>query len=236
MAVQQCKLLLTCLFTLSCFAQDAQSYLSRAAFTYKQLKSYQVETETERSSADRRNQFKVLVTLYSSRPNKVRIEVKDLGNILQSLMVSDGKTVTEYRSWTNQYTTFVGAAGINADFDPDRGTGIGEMVYSTIADGVSKASIRARQTLLIGTDLMPCVIIDVDYKVADGLSRFTFWIEENKGLVLRRAVSFRHGDEIRTQVSSVRALTLNEVIPDAVFEFDPPPGAKHVPVALKGPV
>jgi outer membrane lipoprotein-sorting protein len=76
---------------------------------------------------------------------------------------------------------------------------------------------------------MDCIVIDVNY--VDPLTSFTFWIFEENGVVLQRSVATLSKNKKRTVVSSVTALTLNETIGDAVFQFTPPPGAKLVPSA-----
>lgn len=119
-------------------------------------------------------------------------------------------------------------------FSPERGVGLGEMVYDTNSDGVTKASIRERQTLKIGKDLIPCVIVDVEYGTGIRLAKFSFWIGVEKALVLRRAVTFWDGNGIKTLVSSILAITINEPIPEGVFEFEPPPGAREVPAVPPG--
>ena len=144
MAVQQCKLLLICLFTSSSLAEDAQDYLALAADTYSRLKSLQVETVTERRSADKRSPLKVIITLYTLPPSKIRIETKDDGNILRSLLISNGQAVTEYRGWKNQYTSTV-AAALSVNFTPDRGTGLGEMLYSLPKKGPGKVTAATRE-------------------------------------------------------------------------------------------
>ena len=76
---------------------------------------------------------------------------------------------------------------------------------------------------------MECIVIDVNY--GDLLVTFTFWTFAENGVVLQRAVATASKNKKRTVVSSVTALTLNETVDDAVFQFMPPPGAKLVPSA-----
>ena len=210
----------------SAFPQTARDYLNRVADTYKHLKSFQVESEVERGRADQRRELKIGVTLYVSPPDKVRIETKDSGNIIRSVLIWNHGSVTEYTPWKREF--FSAAGKISVTFDPDRGTGLGEMMYDTIANGVTKASIRGKQTLEIGKDKIPCVIVDAQYGPEKRITQFSFWIAEN-GLLLKRAVTFWDGKEFYTLESFVRALTVNEQIDDDLFEFHPPPGVRQVP-------
>src|SRR5437879_625346 len=185
MACQQCKILLLGIFISSAFAQDAQEYLQLAARAYKQLQSFQVEAEAERSSGGERPPIKAVVTLYSLPPHKARVEIKDSDRTLQSVLISNGKSVTEYRARKNEYTVLP-VPTLSLSFTPERGAGWGEMLYDTIADGVSKASIRDRQVVEVREDRIPCVIVDADYGIRT--SQYTFWIATDSGLVLRRVV------------------------------------------------
>ena len=83
--------------------------------------------------------------------------------------------------------------------------------------------------LELGSDRVPCVVVDVEYQSSP--AKFSFWIMEKQGLVLQRAVTYFDGKVINTVVSRVRALTVNEQIPPAVFQFDPPDGARQVSVS-----
>jgi outer membrane lipoprotein-sorting protein len=207
------------------FAQTARDHLNRAAETYKHLKSFQVEADVERGRADQRREIKLAITVYVAPPNRVRIETKDEGNILRSMLISTGRSIIEYSVWKKEFSSSAGQLSVS--FDPDRGTGLGEMLYDTIAAGVGNASIRGQQTLAIGKDRIPCTVVNVEYGTA-GRTQFSFWIAKS-GLVFRRAVTFWDGTDIRTLVSSVRALTTNENLPEETFDFQPPPGVKEVP-------
>src|SRR5438552_5452321 len=158
------------------FAQTARDYLKRVAHTYKHLNSLQVVSDVERGRADQLRDLKLAVTLYAVRPNRVRIETKRDGNVLMSVLISKGDSIIEYSAWKNEYSSSTGAVSVS--FDPDRGTGLGEMVYDTIADGVSKTSIRGKQTLVIGKDRMLCTVVDVEYGI-EGRTKFSFWIARN---------------------------------------------------------
>jgi hypothetical protein len=123
--------------------------------------------------------------------------------------------VTEFHTWSNQYALLSSETKLDVKFSPARGVGFGEMTYDTITDGVSTAALRGHQTLELGTELVECVVVDVEY--AGSIAKFSFWIMERKNLVLQRAVAYPDGSVINTVVSRVRALTVNEEIPDSIF-------------------
>src|SRR5207302_1260517 len=165
MVCRQGNILVVYLLAVPCFADEALDHLTRTAKMYSRLKSFQVEavTETTMKYSDNRSaRVKIPVTLYFVPPKKIRIETKDAQKIVQTLLISDGVRVTEYHAWTNTHMRMPDAS-MNVLFSPERGTGMGEMLYGTIADRVTKATITGREILQIGSDRIACAIIDVEY-------------------------------------------------------------------------
>ena len=219
------------IFAQACLAADAQEYLERAAAAYRNLKSLQVDSATEqvRDAEGKRSRMLVRIALFRSSPNRIRIDTKDSDNSARSVLLSDGSKVTEFHAWTNEYTS-TSDARLDIRFSPKRGTGLGEMTYDTITEGISKAVLRGHQALELGHDLASCAIVDVEYE--SSTAKFSFWIMEKAGLVLQRAVTYFDGSVINTVVSRVRTLTINEEIPPATFQFSPPNGAREVSSSL----
>jgi outer membrane lipoprotein-sorting protein len=218
-------LVLTCVAA-NAFAEDGTEHLNRAADAYRRMRSLQVEAVAERNTEDGGRTRTVVVRLYTAEQGKVRIETLSSNDSVQSALISNGKTVTEYRGWINQYTRLP-VRGMSVKFSPDRAMGWGEMSYETIADGVSTATVKGQQTLTVRGDRIRCVVVSVEY--IGQSSKYSFWIAERTGLVLRRAVTFRTDQGTGTLVSTVRAMTINENIADSAFEFTPPAGATEVP-------
>jgi len=211
-------------------AADAHKYLLKVAKTYRHLKSVQVDATAERVQDVDGKHSRVLVriALYSS-PSRIRIDTKDPDNSARSVLLQSGGRITEFHAWDNEYALSPPEARLDVKFSPARGRGLGEMTYDTIADGVSKAALRGRQTLELGTARVSCVIVDVEY--AGSIDKYSFWIMERKNLVLQRAVTYFDGSVINTVVSRVQALTANEEIPPIVFQFTPPDGAREVSIS-----
>ena len=209
----------------SCFAQTAREHLSWVADTYRHLKTFQVEAEVERVLVGQpASPLKVGVALYVEQPDNVRIDVKANRSLLVTL-ISNGYSVVEYKAPIKECSR--GPGKFSAGFDPDRGTGLGEMMYGDITEGVRKTTIRGQQTLVLGKERIACVVVDVEYSTAKRNEvKYSFWIA--RGLVFRRAVTFSDGKETHTLVSSVTALTANADLPENTFEFSPPPGIKQV--------
>ena len=212
-------------------ASDAHEYLRRAAATYRHLKSFQADATAEgvQDVLGKRDRTLVRITLYTSGPDKIRIDTRDSDNSTRSVLLLDDGKVTEYHIWSNEYALLPSETKLDIKFSPARGVGFGEMTYDTITDGISTAVIRGRQTLELGADHVECVVVDVEY--TGSIAKFSFWIMVRENLVLQRAVTYSDGSVINTVVSRVRALTANEEIPDGIFQFSPPVGAKEVPVS-----
>jgi outer membrane lipoprotein-sorting protein len=198
----------------SAAAERAEDYLQLAAKTYKQLRSLQVEAEVQRSK-DAEGALTAIVTLYSVPPDKARVDTKDPSRSLHSVLVSNGNSVAEYRPRTKEYTVLP-VRTLAVTFTPERGMGWGEMLYDSIADRVRQVSVRGQESLDVGRDRIRCVIVDVDYGVPG--VRYSFWIAMGNGLILRRIATVGTKGTTQVTVSTVRALTMNEAIPDAIFE------------------
>ncbi len=215
-----------------CPAEDALKYLNKAASAYSRIRSLQVDavSQTARKGDDLSAASKIPVTLFFVSPDKIRVETRAPGETLQLLLVFDGKVLTEYRVWERQYSRSP-AGKMDVHFSPTRGKGMGEMVYDTIAESVSQARLVGHETLETAGERWSCAIVEVEYAGNKDRVKYTFWIMEQQGLVLRRVVDFWDGNEPKTRVASVRALTVNEELPASVFQFEPPPRTIEVPPA-----
>ena len=192
-------------------AQSALDHVGRAARAYKHVTSLQVESEVDRDGGSAPT---LTVLLYTTLPDRARIDVKIDSQLVVSV-VSNRGMVAEYQGTSGNYSRGVGRFAVS--FEPERGSGLGEMTYETIGEDVKTATVRGEQTLTLGHDRMHCVIVDVEYRNAP-LDRYSFWIADN-GFVLRRAVTSGSSGTIHTPVSTVKALTANEDVPETAFEI-----------------
>jgi hypothetical protein len=96
---------------------------------------------------------------------------------------------------------------------------IDQVVYDTISVNVASAVSRRRENLRIGTDALDCSLVEVKYSKDGKIPIFSYWIENNRALVLKRSVVFWQGERQNRVTSRVTALTVNELIPDGVFEI-----------------
>jgi len=129
-------------------ADDGLEHLRHTAHTYQQLKTLQVETVVARLEDDgyKQSRIDLRMALYGVRPAKLRIDTKASNNTLRATFIFSGHALTEYRAWANEYQK-EDTGGVTISFSPERGAGLGEMIYDTIADGVHSASVRGRRHL-----------------------------------------------------------------------------------------
>src|SRR5215213_4130086 len=116
--------------------EDGTEYLNRVAATYSRLTSFQVEAvaETTTTIADRTVPVVVRVALYFRPPHQTRVDVKAADNSVQTVMIWNGAELKEFHSWDGTLRR-IPSSGFDIKFNPERGQGMGEMLYSTIALG-----------------------------------------------------------------------------------------------------
>jgi outer membrane lipoprotein-sorting protein len=206
-------------------AAKALDYLKSAAERYTDLSSFQAEAIVETTSGVSGNEASVRIRmrLYFTPPDRARIDLKDAESSLQTVIIWDGAYLTEFHPWDHSIMR-TPVAGFDLSFTPERGQGLGEMLYDTIGSGVTASSIRGRENLRVGNETIACVIVDVEYARDIKAPKYSFWISEDRGIVLKRRVTFWSNGERRTLTSSVVALTFNEVIPGTVVKFATPAG------------
>jgi outer membrane lipoprotein-sorting protein len=204
---------------------EALDYLKSAARRYTGPSSFQVEAivETTSSLSGNDTAVRIRMSLYFTPPDRARIDLQDSESSLQTVMIWDGTWLTDFHPWDHSVKR-TPMAGFDLSFTPERGQGLGEMLYDTIGSGVTASSIRGREKLRVGNETIACVIVDVEYARDREAPKYSFWISEDRGIVLKRRVTFGSNGERRTLTSSIVALTFNEVIPGTVFKFATPAG------------
>src|SRR4051812_48731042 len=94
------------LITFGCWAEDAHNYLDRVAKTYREVDTFKVKSVASLSNVTGRLGIlaKIVHTaLFFKSPLKALIESTDSDEKVQSVLVSDGSSVTEYLAWTGEY-------------------------------------------------------------------------------------------------------------------------------------
>lgn len=201
--------------------------LRKVAARYANLHTFSVEADTAvHYGGSFPTDLQVPVSLVYSRPDKFRIETKHPA--IAILLISSAGTILEYRGWQNEFNRSNGA--MSASFSPELGRGgaIGEMLYDTIATGVASAVFQRREILNFEGRSRKCVVLQVQYHDQSD-SLFTFWIDERQRLILRRTFEGPRLDgSLQTTISTIRSLKFDVPLPEDLFQFVPPEGAREV--------
>ncbi|MEJ5250498.1 MAG: outer membrane lipoprotein carrier protein LolA [Chthonomonadetes bacterium] len=226
------------------YAQDVQSILSKVTAAYRSAKSYQAQvsiTETRQMGGQQQKQSTTLTTKYKA-PNKMVTIVQGR----ESMQVySDGKTMYIYLPKEKQYMKApapaslaqqggVGAAGAG---DPSQ---IGAQLQTMFATGAKKL---ADQT--VGGKPMFVLQSSRSGQSQDGKISFkmtaTAFIDKASYLLRQLTLSSvqSQGTQNLTQTITISFASqqINPNLPDSVFVFKPPAGAKEqqMPASPSGP-
>jgi outer membrane lipoprotein-sorting protein len=208
------------------FAQDAQGILSKVAETYSGLSTYHFEgvTTTEMKSDAVRSKNDTNFEFALNKPDKVKVEFR-YQNAGTWLRVSDGKTLTRYRSVTGELKQEPASP---SDMDIANGTPISD--YQEITERLESAKVAGSETVRVGDSDVDCYVIEALYKLRPGLLQGTkdlptkYWIDKKRFLVLKEVSGTEsqsglfHTQNLRTTTFTMA--WVNQPVPDAVFAFD----------------
>jgi outer membrane lipoprotein-sorting protein/uncharacterized membrane protein YphA (DoxX/SURF4 family) len=206
---------------------DAKFLLAHSGDELKKHKTYQMEIET--SSA---NGILSTTSIFGSAPDRMRMESKDM------TLVADGQYTWTYMPLSGQYTK---RAAIGNGLDALDGAS------RDWVKGLRSASVFTtvrQEKLEIDGQVIDCWVIEMkpeNLKVlsqAPGISFSEFsahyWIDKDTGLQRQMVGTgkVRHPNsdapqsvEVRTVYRSVK---FDEPLPDSLFQFTPPAGAKEI--------
>jgi peroxiredoxin/outer membrane lipoprotein-sorting protein len=227
------------------FAQappDAQSLLQRAGDAYRALRSYQVEStmdlrQVTGSSPEQTLQAPIIMA--GDRSGRVRLEIRH--EQAGALFLSDGHTLTSYMAQLKQYTQKPAAARADTAMLITPPPGSPMQHYFALPAGVRSATVEGPGTVELDGRSHDCWIVRADLTpeqalAADSAARAIsyLWLDRATGLVLRDSQivvvhSPKDGTtQVTTRVLNVTHQVLDAPVPDSVFAFVPPVGAKKV--------
>ena len=214
---------------------DARKLLQQTGDTYRNMKSYYAEGTLLVQSLHEPTRlgdidWNQLLIEAEVKPNKFRIEIRDAR--LGSTRVTDGLTFWHYRQQTNQYTKKPAAGESAADFP----TG---SEYKRIDAGVASARVLREESLPVNGGDVTCYVVELIVEgqpPADTIREpRLLWIGKANHLVLKDVsrstlgASKRAGERATlTRVKVVNVVKVNQPLPDALFMFVPPEGAREV--------
>jgi thiol-disulfide isomerase/thioredoxin len=239
---------LLAIFAACSFAQSshtAAELLRNVAASYSSATSYYFEatetTRTHTAELDRVRERK-LVTAGDSL-QRWRIEIED--SVLHTIAVFDGRLTTTYQPVSGQYMEEVGAPAASASIGAANLRNYFTSRYSTMAERLQTARMLGDEPREVEGQNVLCKVIEAEYAAPPGAAvaslRRTFWIDPAQSTVLREkseAQMTSPGGEriVLEQTISFRAATLASTLPEHLFAFHPPPGARQTESFEKGPV
>ena len=220
---------------------DARTLLQQVSDTYRGLTSYRFEGEisirVDGGGVD--TTMHVPLVVAADRGGRLRVNVRHAQ--MGGLMVSDGKRTTTYVYLYNQYAQKPAEAALDSagGLKPPPNSPVTR--YFDPLQGLRTAAVTGEQSVGIGGVMADCWVVTCEMTpppaiAADTTARsgVVFWVDKARALVLRDSSSVRlHNPATGTsiaseQVTSFTYARVNEALPDTLFAFVPPEGARLV--------
>lgn len=225
-----------CLLAPAVLAQsqpDLAGILSKVSETYANAKQFRF---TIKKSGEESGVLQIAV----KKPNRFRFEadgrVIDGADAFSNVtMVSDGGSAWNYFAEQQQYTrkkiTLPLLDTEPPAISPETFVLQAETIfltrYAELAKALDHARYLRRETLQAESGSVNCYVIELTAPRPGYRDTYTWWVDPQRYLVLREDTK---PATPRRSVSSViyTVAAIDEPIPDEVFRFTPPPGAKQV--------
>ncbi len=203
-------------------AQEAKEILEKVAGTYQGLSSCHfewttvAETRTEAATSSQETRYE----LAAAKPNKIKALV-GYPNHETWIRVSDGNTLTRYRSYGHQVSREPAPADLGGILNS---TLIGD--YERIADRVQSARITGSEAVNIGGTNIDCYVLEVEYPPGTLLPGTEpmptrYWIDKSRFVVLREVSGTRSTGQFpteNTRTSTFTVAEINQPAPESAFE------------------
>jgi len=217
-------------FTVMAREPSGTAILRRAAEAYKSLKSESVEATVVTEMKTFRTETPIAGWI--ARPGKLRFEVTN--SMIGSQTISDGRSTWKYVPSFGQYTRT--PAFPNIFPVPEGSADI--LIGAHIMDRLHSAKLLRREKLTVDGKPVDCDVIEAAYtpeRPNPGPPRTkTFWVDIRRKLILKASSLVRMdsseaaGPLEMAQSISVNSIKLNTRMPDSLFVFIPPEGAREV--------
>jgi len=206
---------------------DVAEILKRVSEAYQAASQYELRaSETMRLPGTDKSAVAETYVAFKA-PDRYRLEGKIPGlfdenpDLDQAVMVYDGSGLWFYFPKPNLYT-FVSADDLAADPEigahtPQATDDVVVKKYRVAANFVDAAKLLRDEEIDFGDAKVACYVVSVPEKWP---GPYTWWVEKSSYHVLREIKS---GGTV--QYKTVR---LGEPLPDSLFRFVPPPGAKKL--------
>ena len=209
------------------FAQtypDAAGLLTGREAALERYRSYEFTADSTMF------QFPMTVTLQALNPGKKRMEVKTAG-MVSTLVISDGQSSWMYMPLTKEYLK---ASASDPELQGMMSSTSFGLPYDTPPTGSAK--VLRSESVAVDGQQRDCWVIESRQDKAERLTDIVFdaWIEKATGIQLKTTFSAKAAatgavpaQEVRT-VTAIRSMKFNTDLPDSLFAFTPPEGAKDI--------
>jgi outer membrane lipoprotein-sorting protein len=195
---------------------DAADLLKNVSEAYKGVKEYQLSTDSIANDPSTPSH-----KLFSFRPGKYRVDGPPSASSDVGLTVFDGTTLWLYFPKSNEYAAFSAESLAKGAVDPGypwKPSDMDEFMlwpFRHAADLADGAKLIREDVLKSGGDDINCYVLSVAIS-KDGPAT-NWWIEKTGNHVVR--IDSKTG-------YSVFTIRLNQHLPDDLFTFTPPSGAR----------
>lgn len=212
---------------------DVASILARVSETYANAKEY-------RFAVTKKGEESGVMKIAVRKPDRFRFEAN--GRVVDGadafsnvLIISAGGTTWSYHSEANSYTKKNVAPAL-LDTEPPEVTPEtfvlqAEAVFLTryvqFGKAADHARVLRRENLQVGVQSVLCTVIEIQAPLPGYRDTYTWWVDERRHLVLREDTK---PATPRRPVSSTiyTEAAIGDPIPEEIFHFMPPPGARLV--------
>ncbi len=222
------------------FAQtppDAAALLARQASELQRYHSYRLTQDTTmdmKMPGMSMPPMTYTTVTQAVNPSRVRVEEKASG-LDAMLIISDGENTWMYMPLTKQYSK------MPSDDSGDLHDLMGGMGMAAIPDATKMgpdAKVVRSETLEVDGQPHDCWVIEFRSDKLD--MAFTSWIDKAFGIQLKMSMSRKTrasaaAPAVETNVvTTIRSMAFNEDLPDSLFVFTPPEGAKETKELFPG--
>ncbi len=201
---------------------DAAALLAGREAALERYRSYELTADSTMF------QFPMTVTLQAVNPGKKRMEMKTAG-MVSTVVISDGESSWMYMPLTKEYSKTSASDPELQGMLPSMGFGL---PYDT--PPTRSAKVQRSESIEVDGQSRDCWVIESRQDKAENLTDVVLdvWVEKATGIQLKTSFSAKTGgaapaQEIRT-VTTIRSMKFNTDLPDSLFTFTPPEGAKDI--------
>ena len=220
--------------------RDGLSLLQRTAEAYAHAQRFDMAGEIHAvlvTGASRDSSTATFVVA-SGGPGRMRDELQVPG--MEMMRVSDGTRSWTYDGQRGQYVEspkpLVTPEAMDSLQIRQLGGIMGALLnsYRDMAKGADSVSVLRTETLRLEGRPRLCDVVRARYTGENGDRTMirTYWIDRARALVLRQETILRFMEQdvvsTRTERLTFRRVSVNEPVPESVFAFQAPPGAKRV--------